>query len=626
LSVFACAALLNCAVERGRGSDKESESPFEIARQEVLGESVPEGGWLSDFLIFVYGTAEIDYMRDVGGDVVVWASSEPTYVASLHENGMRVASQLLTMQGYGEDPDTLRGAACADVFGNPARCLWIQPHMPYLMCHNNPTWQEILKERACEQVDAGVDAIHIDEIEGIGGHLYLYGLCNYCIDGFRRYLKERFTTAELLGRFGIENVEAFDYREYLLSHGAVSVVFDPNAELRAEFVRFQMLSRKEQIADLIQYARDCAKERGREIRFSGNTFFFSANKHPLAQLLDFVVFENTMYLPHLNGKYFGLYLLAKQLFERRPVVMFPDIMIHFLMPEEDWMLYAHWLAEATAMRASFMLPWHAYAFGGNEYHLEAELIAPYTQFFTEHSDEFWGAKRLANVAVLYDYRGALHDYLYQGFAVPFYGGGDTHDAFLGTCLALQEAHVPFDVVYVGDGELVTKSLGLSELRAYDAVVVPPSSDPSPGLDALFERYVASGGIVVRLGDDAMKYWRSPNRKEYRAEVIDQLFSFDVPSILSTDAGDLLGLVPSMTESGLVVHAVNYDYDFSAHGFVPSSGFDVCIDIPAGVDLSSGQLRLFAPGEMPVKIDFEIDGGQACFSVPSVDVYSLLVLE
>ncbi len=608
--------------------DRARSSSIEQVELNSASKGVPGESWLSGFLIFVYGTADVEYMRAVGGDVVVWSSSDPEYVASLHANDMRVDSQLLTMQGYGEDPDVLRDAACADVFGNPARCLWIQPNPPYLMCHNNPAWQQILKERACEQIEAGVDAIHIDEIEGIGGHLYLYGLCDYCTDGFRRYLRERFTAVELLERFGIADVDSFDYREYLLIHGAPSVVFDPNPELRAEFVRFQMLSRKEQIGELIRYARECAKRQGRSIRFSGNTFFFSANKQPLAQLLDFVVFENTMYLPHLNGKYIGLYLLAKRFFRRRPVVMFPDIVINFLFSRspDDWRLFAHWLMEATSVGASFLLPYHAYAFGGNEYHLEAERIAPYTMFLKQHANRFWNAELVANIAVLYDYRGALHDYLYQGFAVPFYGGGDTHDAFLGTCLAMQEAHIPFDVIYVGDGELVRMPLDLGDLLEYAAVVVPPSSDPAPELDGLFERYAARGGTVTRLDDAAAKYWRQPNRKEYRTRIVERILSSDIPQPLYTDADDQVGLVLGKTEDSLVLHIVNYDYDFSLHDFVPSDGFDVCVEVPEELDIGSRRLWLFSTGNEPEQIEFDLNGTQACFHIPPIHIYSLAAFD
>lgn len=530
------------------------------------------------------------------------------------------------MQGFGEDPEILEAASCRDVFNHPAKALWIQPNPPYLMCHNNPTWQEILKKRAKEHIDAGVDAIHIDEMEGIAGHLYLYGLCDFCVNGFRKYLKERFTPQELRDKFGIADIEQFNYRDYLLGKGAVSAVFDPNVEQRAEFVKFQMISRKKQVEELINYAKDYAKSQGKTIKFSGNSYFFSANKQPLAQLLDLFVFENMMFIPRLNGKWIGLYFLAHQFLRRWPVVMFPDIMTLFLLPEDDWQLFIHWLAEATATRSSFMIPYHAYTFGGGEYHIEAEEIAPYTNFFIEQSKKFWDAEPLANIAILYDYRGVLHDYIYEGFATPFYGGGYTHDAFLGTSLALVESHMPFDVVYSGDGELIKKPLKLSELKDFPCVIAPPSSERPSELQELLKRYEAIGGKVVYLDEWPINYWRSPNKKELRAKVIEQVLSANVASIIDTGAGDQLGLVPAATGDSLLLHVINYDYDFSLHDFLPSESFDACISVPEDFDISSKELWLYTFDASPRKIEFEIEDEQVCFTVPSVKIYEILVWE
>ena len=54
--------------------------------------------------------------------------------------------------------------------------------------------------------------MHIDEPTGMAEHLYLYGLCDACVSGFRAYLEDRFEPDYLLDHFGIEDIVSFDYR------------------------------------------------------------------------------------------------------------------------------------------------------------------------------------------------------------------------------------------------------------------------------------------------------------------------------------------------------------------------------------------------------------------------------
>lgn len=110
--------------------------------------------------------------------------NEFSYVKELKKEGVFVASNYPTMQSseyVTKDKNLASESACEDINGKKAKALWIQPDPPFLPCHNNPLWEEFLLKRIKEHIDGQADAIHIDEVEGIGGHLYTAGFCKYCI-------------------------------------------------------------------------------------------------------------------------------------------------------------------------------------------------------------------------------------------------------------------------------------------------------------------------------------------------------------------------------------------------------------------------------------------------------------
>lgn len=67
------------------------------------------------------------------------------------------------------------------------------------------------------------------------------------------------------------------------------------------------------------------------------------------------------------------------------------------------------------------------------------------------------------------------------------------------CVSLQEAHIPFDVVYVGDSELVKRPLSLKTLQRFAAVVLPT-------------------GHELEASDRATLDGFSSRRVEYRARI------------------------------------------------------------------------------------------------------------
>ncbi len=566
--------------------------------------------WLRKENIYVYGMPTLDYLRAVNAKGVTWSvyysglnDYDKEYLNSLHSNGFKVGSNLPTVQGsadfVGDNQSLLERASCRDLNGGTSYLSWVAETKVYFMCHNNPEWQEFLKKRIKEHIDGGADVIHIDEIEGTGGHLDIAGFCEYCMTGFRSYLANRYSAAELRDNFGIENIDSFNYRTYLLSHGATTVWEDPNRDLLNEYLRFQYSSRLAQLRELIQYAREYA---GRDILFSGNTYGLLPVEQIYVPLLNFSVFEMSLE-PLPEGKHFTTYLLGEAMSPSKPFVAFPDIFTLASLSQDDWWLWRHWLAEAYACGESFLLPYRAYTYGGGEFTLPAEKISAYTSFISAHSGYYANTSRLAKIAVLYSLKSTLYNW-------------SAWENFKSIGRTLQEAHVQFEVVYVGDGELIDRSILLSDLQRYSIVIIPTGHNFDATVESLLNQYIDTGGHVI-----------APLTTPGLGDLLSQLTSTAADLGLETNASVNLGITVYKKGDSLILHFVNYDYDYNTHNFKPQNSIAITLTIPEGVNLTGKVLRLLSPDAgKETTLDYTVQGNKVTFTIPEVHEYLISSFE
>lgn len=574
--------------------------------------------WLKEKRIYVYGTPPLKYLKEINGSVIAWSvyhgglnDEELDYVRKLHSEGIKVASNFPTMQASPSvvGSDDLEKYACRDINGNPVKALWIQPDPPYLPCHNNPEWQEFLKRRIKEHIDGEVDAIHFDEIEGIGGHLYIAGFCEHCMKGFRRYLSEKFTPSELKSLFGIEEIENFDYREYLISKGARGIFDDPNKKLMKEFVIFQLKSRKQQIGELIRYAREYA---GRDIAFGGNLFFLTPNKQIFIDDLDFSVSENFIELPPC-GKYTGTYLLARAISEEKPFVMFPNIIdLKFMSLISNYETLPLRIMEAGAAGEGFLIPYRAYIFGGGISTVKGTATAPpekiknYTKVLVENPEIFSG-KIIGEAGILYDFSCALEEYIEKGYAYPYIPSGKVHTGSLGMALYLQKRHIPFRFIYEGDGDFVKKEP--EDINGLKTILVPYPPCGTFDRFKLLKR-AEERGIPVYFIPEAFRIWNG--------EKMD--FDFLKSEILSTSAGEDVGIVLTEVDKKTVIHLLNYDYSLK-NGFIKTKPFYVRI---CGKEKGKG--KTMVPAGNWEEIDIRGENNCLSFIAPEFEIYRTIIIE
>ncbi|MEM4201588.1 MAG: hypothetical protein QW786_00040 [Candidatus Hadarchaeum sp.] len=597
------------------------ESPTETQTTTTTGPTEEEfhytftRDWLKKSNIWVFDQPSPEYLKEIGATGTAFSvyyigfnEYERDYVETLHRNGFRVVSNLPCGQSATTENMQLREeAAQRDIHGNPILLLGLEGL--YEMCGNNPLWREFLMNRIAEQSQGDVDAILLDEPGDIGDCF-----CDYCMQSFNNYLVEHYSPDELRQLFGITDLATFNYREYLLAHGGSHWWDDPNPQLQVVYLQFRYSERVKFIGELIQHGKQVA---GWDIPVTANVYGLEPNHQIFIPLLDFVIHEMPItpeahpdvdYLRPTPGKNFTNYFLAESLDPEKPFSAFPDVFDLLQLSEDEWWLWRHWLAEARACGASFMIPHQAYVYGGGSYTIAAEKISPYTKFFAEHPQYYENLEKIATVALLHD----LHSTLTNRFTWLTYSAWSS---FKNIGATLQEAHVPFEVVYRGDGIFVQKPLTLEALQRYRVVVVPRDYDLDQEALNILEQYSATGGFVIRCDDLADD-----------SQLVPTLQGLGIDLGLETNASEDLGLVVYKRDSSLLVHMINYRYDKGAMDFLDLTNIEVTLKIPEGVTLGGKQLKIISPDGEEMNLDFVVQEGRVTFTAPIVHCYSIVSFE
>jgi len=408
--------------------------------------------------------------------------------------------------------------------------------------------------------------------------------------GFREHLRGAYSPEELKDRFGVEDVSSFDYCGYLRELNASTVWEDPNQMLLNEYLRFQYTGRVNQIKELIRGAKEYA---GRPLLVSANVYGLLPSLQVYVPLLDFAVAEAPFRLPP-EGQ-FTLYRLAEAA-GLDAFYAFPDIYNLASLGEDDCGLWSCWLAEAEASGGSLLLPYEAYTYGGGAYTLPQEEIVDYIGFVARNRGLYVGAVRLADVALLHSLGSTLYDW-------------GAWESFNEAGLMLQTLHAQFDVVYCGDGEFVSTAPSLDDLLMYGTIVVPARTELDPALSSLLQSYEESGGLIVRLDEDVG---------------LNELAELLPAGGLETSAPGDVGVATYLKGESIVIHMINYRYDYSKHAFTPHADIDVSVRLPPGLN-PEGECVLTSPDAGTETIGYVREGDWIRFRVPSLRGYTVITI-
>jgi len=186
---------------------------------------------------------------------LVWVyGKDPAYIARAHEAGLFYEAATNGLCGWQKaSPErSAQGDTTGrqqDFDGNkivlPHMRTWSPKHPWWTGCHNSPDFRRLFREELKDFVQAGADAVHVDdwEMSATSARRGAGCFCPHCMAGFRQWLKQHLT-AERKAQLGLGDLEHFDYREYLRRKAGVKDAADYHRRfatlpLTAEFQQFE---------------------------------------------------------------------------------------------------------------------------------------------------------------------------------------------------------------------------------------------------------------------------------------------------------------------------------------------------------------------------------------------------
>ncbi|HEB76712.1 MAG TPA: hypothetical protein ENJ04_10195 [Nitrospirae bacterium] len=454
------------------------------------------------------------------------------------------------------------------------------------------------------------DGVQIDEI-----HLFApsvdWNMSDQTMEDFRSYLRDKYPEDELKNRFGIDDIDTFNYREYLSSNSMDSVFDDPNIDRRDEFRLFLYLSAREEVKGLIDYMR----AKLGDVAVSGNTYSLWPEMLVFTGLLDFFAFENSFVttVPRLvdwsgeSFRFFGLYELGGVVSGGMGrIVPLPDLFdLKELSDRDDRSYYRLFVSEAFAMGENVLLPFDALTEGGGRYTIDEEILRPYTEFIREYLSLIRSGRRVKEIGVLYDWE--------RSFRI----GADGNYRYLFVTTALQEGQWQSGTILCGDGEIVESVPVIDDIIEYKAVVIPYgySLEMSSCGEGVVQEYRNRGGSVIEVGEN-----------DTVDDILSMIDSLGLERIVDTGGERDVGVVLyRLGGDEMMMVLVNYDYDWNGKDFIEKRGIDINLRLPSDV-VDVRNICTATPADSAcLRRDFSLQGGILSFEFPDLEVLGIVRL-
>lgn len=400
-----------------------------------------------------------------------------------------------------------------------------QDPIGFVGCTNQHGWQEYLKESMQSAVDMGVDGFIIDDYEGtsrwssgipsgLGGWENGPGGC-FCADcetGFREFLKTKYSPEEL-ANFGIEDIDTFDYSDYLLERGWTveklgdeSVKFagwDAEAEITAplyqDYADFQNQEIITFTKDLKETILNYTKEKyNKEISWSINKGEQAYGSHKYQSYFDRNIggIHYFGYPPKGTEGYY--YRLEFDIYGAPRLREVPrSLIVVAVMNEYDannlWTIKD---AEAYANKGAliendyFIIEGESDEKAAEALHTDPEVKFAYNTFYLANDDvfDFTSTNSMAKVAVVYSSPSVKNDMFRHIYS------------FNGISEILTDLHVQFDPIFIGDGVAYEDNLSKELVENYEAVILPNVFSLTEKQVNTILGYVNYGGTVLAMGE------------------------------------------------------------------------------------------------------------------------------
>ena len=556
-------------------------------------------------VVFMYVAGDASQYDAYSGTVVGWGGRPRSRnledveafrqrVAEAHKRGMHYCASadfLVDFRGFIDfRPDNFMDAACLDLDDNPIRVPWLwdheyKGHPAYWWCTNNPDYRAYLRDQAERACMAPIDGLHIDDYSGTSACSAYNGgcFCRYCMEGFREYLRQRFSK-DRLKEMGIEQIDKLDYREFLKTKGITAEQFRKERHkcpLGEIFQEFQNLRMKQSIQEIFEYVEQISDKL---LLRSLNSSASSPRALLPVPLIDYFCGEVAHHASNAQTPVEPVFVFRLvEALKRRQTATASGHDWAWIKANGKPKLVRTWVAQAYAFGSVLMVPHNQWCYtaelGTHWWRGKPEDFAYMYRFVREHDSLLNRYASLANTALLYTN---------ENFS-------DIRDA----ALKLTEANIPYAIIIAGGEELPLR-LTAESFAQYDYIIVGPK--PLSG----------EQGKLLEKSEAQVVRWEGLS--ELPEAITKQVFIDDSDRVRVS-----IRYNPDDSAASIVCHLLNQNYDSEVDNINP---VDVRVTLNKGlIDKAMGNsdIRVAvihipkdSPARLPVvktddTISFEVKG-------------------
>ncbi|KAA1245487.1 T9SS type A sorting domain-containing protein [Aquimarina sp. RZ0] len=453
--------------------------------------------------------------------------------------------------------------------------------------HHGPEFLEWLKYQVDRMDLSQVTHMMFDSqtsasrtVHWLGGDFSIHSM-----NGFREYMKEKYTTEELNG-MEISEIDSFNYREFLLDKGftlesykSQAYSIEGNIPLYKDFVYFQRQALNEVMEELFEYIDTIRPG----IAIGATTNLIEPRGY---------IFSNRM--TYLAGEFFHAHETEKSppfkpILHYKAAEELDKTLIYFPYPDAFKALYDRsaprqsrgWIAQAYATGSIFTIPGNVWIGGNDTWDLGSENLADLYQFIHNHGELLDDYKAVSNVALAYSVYASLLE-----------GGMDGSITARQTLERLVEENISFDLKIFGDPDRPIAPTA-EQLKEYEIVI--HDSDVQYFTTEQNQILNESGSNVVSIDNaDSMI-----ERLSWKIDVLSE----------NTVRNDLISTFPRISSSDLsapyVLHLLNRKYNAAEDSAQTHDGISVKIPKDMfGKSIIGAKLHL--PGKPSIDLSLQTD--------------------
>ncbi len=557
-------------------------------------------------VVFMYDNPAM--YEPYGCTVLGWAGrTDRDHIRQARDAGVRLFAVsvgfLTEFRRVMDFTDDYLEAACRNFAGEPFHVPWLVDHeyrgeQPYWWCTNSPLYRKYLDHRLDQAMAAEPTGLHIDDYRGSAGPVTWRsgGFCRHCLAGFREYLAEN-VPAERLAELGIDDLEGFDYRQFLLDMGVTPEDYNHRRSglpLAAEFLDYHVRTVTAYVAD---YHRRAKEVRGQPVTLAVNSHVNSPENLAIAPHLSYFCCEVHHGAAQREVPWHPVYVYKLGDGLDRPVAATAGGYDWAYIKEHDLTgLVRTWTALSYAFGHRLMAPhrqWcHTPERGTHWYDGPTEEYAWLHRFVRQQERLLDDYEAVAPVAVVYDNAARRR------------GRGDVEPIVT----ALAQRNVAFTTAVAGDAWL-DYLLCEEALARFEWVVVHPERNLDDDQQGVLDTVAADGRLLEFAGEET-------------------LAALDGLAVAIEGADDVLAVLrekPADPSAPLVLHLVNRRYDGERDAMVPQEDFTVRIPAAFLGERQVGTATAHAPREAPIALETGRRDDSLVISIPHLDLWTMVEL-